>query len=77
MTQRRKGAFRCVQCGNTVIQPIDERHPKHEIRSPCCGVALVTPIQYEDRVRANAIRAQLQEGNRVARIAAQKRSAKR
>lgn len=52
MTSRRRVPFRCVKCGNTIMQPIDERHPKFAIRSPCCGVELVQPVKYEAAARA-------------------------
>ena len=37
MTGRRTGKFRCIACGRITVQPIDEDHPSHEIRSWCCG----------------------------------------
>lgn len=36
MTQQRRGKFKCVACGRITVQPINEDHPNHEIRSWCC-----------------------------------------
>jgi hypothetical protein len=40
MTSRRVGKFRCIACGRVTVQPVDEGHPGHEIRSWCCGCSL-------------------------------------